>query len=138
MNPITNTEKLSTQDKLEFESGVELFGIVNREGRMIDSVRSGTIDMPENKKEMFLTKTSLGNSMQQDFDEDLTPMNYCLIQRRSKKYISIPIKNNNTILVVTKKDVNHENIVASVYKMMNFSKIVKDVASKEISKIEHV
>ena len=138
MNPITNTEKLNTQDKLEFESGVELFVIVNREGRMIDSVRSGTIDMPENKKEMFLTKTSLGNSMQQDFDEDLTPMNYCLIQRRSKKYISIPIKNNNTILVVTKKDVNHENIVASVYKMMNFSKIVKDVASKEISKIEHV
>ncbi len=125
MNPITNTEKINTQDKLEFESGVELFGIINRKGRMIDSVRSGTIDMPKNKKAMYLTKISLGNSMQRDFNDDLIPMNYCLIQRENKKYISIPIKNNNTILVVT-KNVDHENIVASVYKMMNFSKIIKD------------
>ena len=38
---------------------------------MTDSIGPGTIDMPECKKEMFLMKIALRNSMQQDFDEDL-------------------------------------------------------------------
>lgn len=131
MNQIKQTQKLSEDKTSAFESGVELFGIINSKGRMIDSVGNGAIDMPDNKKEMFLMKIALRNSMQSDFNEDLGEVDYCMTQRRNKKYISIPIKNGNTMLIVTKKDVNPENIVASIYKIMNFSKIVKDVAKSK-------
>jgi len=131
LNQRTQTQILDEDEKLAFESSVKLFGIINSKGRMIDSVGSGTIDMPDKKKEMFLMKIALRNSMQRDFDEELGEVDYCMTQRGNKKYISIPIKNGNTMLVVARKDVNTENIVTSVNKMMNYSKIVKDFSKSQ-------
>ncbi len=100
---------------------VELIGIINSRGRLIDSIGHGIIDIPEDKKEMFLMKIALRNSMQQDFDEDLGTVNYCMTLRGNTKYISIPATNGNTILAVTKKEANHEELVAGINQILRYS-----------------
>ncbi len=100
---------------------VKLIGIINNRGRMIDSIGPGTIDMPKAKKEMFLMKIALRNSMQQDFDEDLGSVDYCMTQRGNTKYISVPARNGNTILAITKQDANHEELVLGINQIIRYS-----------------
>ncbi len=100
---------------------VKLIGIINNRGRMIDSIGPGIIDMPEAKKEMFLMKIALRNSMQQDFDDDLGSVDYCMTQRGNTKYISVPTRNGNTILAITKQDANHEELVVGINQIIRYS-----------------
>jgi len=100
------------------KNGIELIGLINNQGRMINSIGSMALNLPKDKKEMFLMKIALRNSMQTDFDEELGPVNYCLTQRGNKKYISIPIDGNKTILIVTEKDIDHEQVVVGIKQML--------------------
>ena len=100
---------------------VKLVGIINSRGKMTDSIGTGTIDMPKDKKEMFLMKIALRNSMQQDFDEDLGSVDYCMTQRGNTKYISVPTRNGNTILAITKQDANHEELVIGINQIIRYS-----------------
>jgi hypothetical protein len=70
--------------------------------------------MPKSKKEMFLMKISLRASMQSDFDEELGKVNYCMTQRRDRKFISIPFLGENTVLIVTENNCDHEELVRSI------------------------
>ncbi len=96
------------------KQGIELIGIINNQGRMINWIGSRALNIPNDKKEMFLMKIALRNSMQTDFDEELGPVNYCLTQRGNKKYISIPIDGHKTILIITEKDIDHEQVVVGI------------------------
>ena len=93
---------------------IELVGIINKRGRMTESLGLDSFDMPESKKEMFLMKIALRTSMQKDFDEDLGEVDYCMTQRGYKKFISIPAPGNNTILVITKNDFKHEGLIKNI------------------------
>lgn len=118
---ITQNQSQVTQKASIINPKVKLVGIINNRGRMIDSIGLGTIDMPKDKKEMFLMKIALRNSMQQDFDEDLGSVDYCMTQRGSTKYISVPTRNGNTILAITKQDVNHEELVVGINQLIRYS-----------------
>ena len=130
---ITENEFLVSQKASIRNPDVKLVGIINRKGRMVGSIGSGTIDLPENKKEMFFMKIALRNSMQQDFDEDLGTVNYCITQRGGTKYISVPVPNGNTILAVTKKDSNHEGLVEGINQIIRYS---QEFLGEKISKEE--
>jgi hypothetical protein len=130
---ITENEFLVSQKASIRNPDVKLVGIINRKGRMVGSIGSGTIDLPENKKEMFFMKIALRNSMQQDFDEDLGTVNYCITQRGGTKYISVPVPNGNTILAVTKKDANHEGLVEGINQIIRYS---QEFLGEKISKEE--
>jgi hypothetical protein len=130
---ITENEFLVSQKASIINPEVKLVGIINRKGRMVGSIGHGTIDLPENKKEMFFMKIALRNSMQQDFDEDLGTVNYCITQRGGTKYISVPVPNGNTILAVTKKDSNHEGLVEGINQIIRYS---QEFLGEKISKEE--
>jgi hypothetical protein len=130
---ITENEFLVSQKASIINPEVKLVGIINRKGRMVGSIGHGTIDLPENKKEMFFMKIALRNSMQQDFDEDLGIVNYCITQRGGTKYISVPVPNGNTILAVTKKDSNHEGLVEGINQIIRYS---QEFLGEKISKEE--
>jgi hypothetical protein len=130
---ITENEFLVSQKASIINPEVKLVGIINRKGRMVGSIGHGTIDLPENKKEMFFMKIALRNSMQQDFDEDLGTVNYCITQRGGTKYISVPVPNGNTILAVTKKDANHEGLVEGINQIIRYS---QEFLGEKISKEE--
>ena len=95
------------------DPGVELIGVINKQGKMAEFV-GANIPLSDSKKEMFFMKIALRTSMQKDFDEELDKVDYCITKRDSKKYISIPTFDDNTILVVTHKDVNHEKIIEEI------------------------
>jgi len=100
---------------------VKLVGIINSRGRMTESIGTGTIDMSEEKKQMFFMKIALRNSMQHDFDEDLGSVDYCVTRRGNTKYISVPARNGNTILAVTKQDADHEELVVGINQIIRYS-----------------
>lgn len=111
---ISENEHLISQKASIIKPGVELIGIINKRGRMTDSIGSGSFGMPKAKKEMFLMKIALRTAMQKDFDEDIGEVNYCMTQRGSRKYISIPTVNDSTVLAVTKKDFDHNELVNNI------------------------
>ena len=91
-----------------------MIGIINKRGKMIESKGFDSLPMPKSKKEMFLMKIALRASMQSDFDDELGKVNYCMTQRGDRKFISIPYFGNNTLLVVTKNNCDHEELMNNI------------------------
>jgi hypothetical protein len=94
--------------------GVEMIGIINKRGRMTESIGFDSLSMPRSKKEMYLMKIALRSSMQSDFDEELGKVNYCMTQRGDRKFISVPILGDNTVLIVTENNCDHEKLVSNI------------------------
>lgn len=115
---ISKNKQFVSQKASIINPDIELIGVINNKGKMVNSIGPGSINMSKDKKEMFFMKIALRNSMQKDFDEDLGEVDYCITQRGGTKYISIPTSNCNTILVVTKTKVNHEKIVKGINQIL--------------------
>lgn len=118
---ITERKPILNQRASIIKPGIELIGIINCKGRLVNSIGKGVIDMPKDKKDMFFMKIALRNSMQKDFDEDLGEVNYCVTKRGNTKYISIPCGGDNTILAVTKKDIDQDQVVAGINQVIQHS-----------------
>ncbi len=107
-------QKQVLQKAMIVKPGLEMIGIINRRGRMTESIGFDSLNMPKSKKEMFLMKISLRASMQSDFDEELGKVNYCMTQRGDRKFISIPFSGENTVLIVTENNCDHEELVNNI------------------------
>lgn len=118
---ISKNECLVSKKASIIEPGVELIGIINQRGRMIESIGYGNIGLSEDKKEMFLMKIALRTAMQRDFDEDLGEVRHCMTLRMNRKFISIPTFNKNTILIITKSDFEHESLVNDIIQTLRYS-----------------
>jgi len=128
---ISKNDQLISQSKSLHEEGVEFMGVISKNGRLIESSGNYSIGMPKDKKEMFFMKIALRNSMQKDFDEYLGEVNYCLTQRGNDKFISMPISEDKTIFVVTKKSIDTEKIVSRIKILLDWSKkIIKEKNSR--------
>jgi len=118
---IPKNQKFVLQKDSIFKGEVELIGVINKRGKMTESIGNEDIGLPPNKKEMFFMKIALRTSMQRDFDEELGAVNYCMTQREDRKFISIPAFNGNTVLAVIKHDYDHESLVKNISEKMKNS-----------------
>lgn len=122
MSPVgrlCNTEKLR---KFMAMAGIELFGIINKNGRMMDFLSRKDLDISNEKKEILFMQMALQSSMQREFDEDFGSVNFCVIQREKMKFICRPIGTDNMALVVTNKKTNdgeNFNVIDDMCKMYN-------------------
>jgi hypothetical protein len=114
-------QKLILQIASIIKPGVNLIGIINKKGRMMDWIGKGGIEMPGGIREMFFMKISLRSAMQKEFDEVLDPVKYCVTYRGGKKFISIPTFNDNTVLVVTKANIEHEKLADEIIQTLKQS-----------------
>jgi hypothetical protein len=96
------------------KANFEMIGIINKRGKMTESIGFDSLSMPKSKKEMFLMKIALRASMQSDFDEELGKVNYCMTQRGDRKFISIPYFGDKTILIVAKNNCDHEEMMENI------------------------
>ena len=96
-----NTERLQ---RLMTTSGVKMFGIINKNGRLIERFGRKELDISKEKREILFMQIALQSSMQRDFDEDLGAVSFCMINREKLKFIYRPIGAGNTALVVTSKN----------------------------------
>lgn len=115
---LCNTEKLR---KFMAMAGIELFGIINKNGRMMDFLSRKDLDISNEKKEILFMQMALQSSMQREFDEDFGSVNFCVIQREKMKFICRPIGTDNMALVVTNKtnDDDDLNVIDDMCKMYN-------------------
>jgi hypothetical protein len=97
--------------------GVELFGIVNKHGKMVDCWGKKDLNMSKNKKDMFLMQIALCNSMQCDFNEEFGTVNFCVIQREKTKFVSFPLSEGNVALAIIDKKTNYKTIVSRIKQM---------------------
>ncbi len=111
---VQKTKKKVLQKATIIKPGLEMIGIINKQGRMTESIGFDSLSMSKSKKEMFLMKIALRASMQRDFDEELGKVNYCMTQRGDLKFISISTIGDNTVLAVTKNDCDHEELVNNI------------------------
>jgi len=111
---VQKTKKKVLQKATIIKPGLEMIGIINKRGRMTESIGFDSLSMSKSKKEMFLMKIALRASMQRDFDEELGKVNYCMTQRGDRKFISISTFGDNTVLAVTKNDCDHEELVNNI------------------------
>jgi len=118
---VPEDQKKVLQKATIIKPGLEMIGIINKRGRMTESIGFDSLSMSKSKKEMFLMKIALRASMQSDFDEELGKVNYCMTQRGDRKFISIPTFGDNTVLAVTKNDCNHEELVNNITKTLKNS-----------------
>jgi len=114
------------------ENGVEFVGIINDKGRLEDSVCAHELPLPSKKKEMFCMQIALHNRMQQDLDEELSPVLYTITERGNSKLVVIPTKTSKLILGIMKNKTDHTHFVN---KIMSFYKSVDSLkASTEESR----
>jgi len=107
-----------------------MIGIINKQGRMIESIGFDSLSMSKSKREMFLMKIALRASMQRDFDEELGRVNYCMTQRGDRKFISISSFGDNTVLAVTKNNCNHEELLNNITKTLKNSDQFNEILFK--------
>lgn len=117
---------LSNQVELDLVSnfkklGIQIFAIVNNNGRIIYSEKFDTLCLKSNKIEMFLMELALQHSMLRDFDEEFGVVNFCVTQRNNRKFFSIPTMNNHTILMVTEKNFEHEPLEETISQILKYS-----------------
>lgn len=119
--------------------GLEWIGLINKNGRLVNSVSSNSFKIPpKDKHEMWLMSIALTHSMQKDFDEEYGPLNYFMTQRRDLKFIAIPTNDCNTFLAVTKNNVEHEDIVRGIEQILQCSGYFLGCAIGRENTIEHI
>ncbi len=79
-----------SHDKFVLPKGMEFACIINKQGRIEQSIFKNGIDITEDKKEMFMMCVQLQNSMQSDFDDEFGSVHYTITERENTRFVSIP------------------------------------------------
>jgi len=104
--------------KLANIAGVEMFGVINKQGRMIDFWGKKALDLTKERRDIFLMQIVLQKSMQQDFDEEFGDVSYCTTYRGKTKIIHFPFEDNRTVLIVASKRANDKTVIDRVRRFL--------------------
>lgn len=108
---------LSSQNHLHLESllvhGVEFVGLINSQGRLIESLHGAQVPFPMTKSEMLFMGISLSSSLQRDFDDEFGSVKYSMTERENLKFLSIPCE-YGLVIVLMKKSVDHGPLINKI------------------------
>lgn len=92
---------------LNLDENIQSVLIVNGYGRIIEDLTSEkfTKNFPDYTNEMLLMQCVLQVSMDRDFDDNLSPINYHIIDREHLTMITFPLI-DHIVLVITNKKTN--------------------------------
>lgn len=82
--------------------GTEFICLINKQGRIEQSVFRSGINITEDRKEMFAMGVQLQNSMQSDFDYEFGTVNYTITERENARIVSIPMRNGIVLAKMNK------------------------------------
>lgn len=102
--------------------GTEFVCIINKNGRIEQSIIKIGITLSEDKKEMLAMGIRLQNSMQSDFDYEFGTVNYTVTERENARFVSIPT-HAGILLAKLNKSVDPFIFVNKIIRVMNASKI---------------
>ncbi|MEM3143534.1 MAG: hypothetical protein QXW91_02790 [Candidatus Nitrosotenuis sp.] len=91
--------------------GASFVALINKHGRVLDS--SSKINLDDRKKEMLFMSSALAQNMCEDFDAELGPVEYSLVERKEHKLVSIPMQ-YGILLMAIPKDIDHNEVICVV------------------------
>jgi hypothetical protein len=91
--------------------GASFVALINKHGRVLDS--SSKINLDDRKKEMLFMSSALAQNMCEDFNAELGPVEYSLVERKEHKFVSIPVQ-YGTLLVAVPKESDHNELVSAI------------------------
>jgi hypothetical protein len=100
-------------DKSILEDGIEFIGLVNKQGRVENTIFNNDINLTGERKEMYMMGLRLQTSMQSDFDPELGPVNYNITEREESKFVSI-VHFPYIILAIMKKSKDHIAVIDKI------------------------
>lgn len=120
-------------DKSILEDGVELIGLINKQGKIENMLFKNDINLTKEKKEMFSMGLRLQSSMQSDFDSDFGSVSYTMTEREKLKFVSI-LAFPYIVLVIMKKNIAHIGVIKKINKkIQKFEKLKKMDFTKVIT-----
>lgn len=102
------------------ENGVEYLAIINKKGRIEDTVYKNDINLNDERKQVFFLSLLLHNSMQRDFDEEFGAVNYNITDRGDSKFVSIPIP-DGMFFAKLNGSVDPDVFIREVFTILKFS-----------------
>ncbi len=103
--------------------GTEFVCMINKHGRIEQSIFKNGIDMSEDKKEMFAMGVQLQNSMQSDFDYEFGTVHYTITERENARFVSIPT-HMGILLAKLNKSVDPFVFVIKITEMIKSSNLL--------------
>ncbi len=105
---------------VEMNTNVRFTGIVTGKGKLLTSHKKGGIKLHVNEKnhEMLFMGLALKGRMQQDFDQQLGPVDYTVTHRAKCVLIGFPFE-EKILLVSGEKDLDVTKISSKILKMLN-------------------
>jgi hypothetical protein len=91
--------------------GASFIALISKHGRVLDS--PSKINLDDRKKEMLFMSSALAQNMCEDFNAELGPVEYSLVERKEHKFVSIPVQ-YGTLLVAMPKKIDHNELVSAV------------------------
>ena len=118
-------------NKSILEDGVEFIGLINKQGKMENTIFKNEINLTEERKEMFSMELMLQSSMQSDFDSEFGPVSYTVTEREKSKFVSI-LTFPYLILAIMKKNKDHIAVINKIKTTIrNFDIVNKKSSVKE-------
>ena len=122
-------------NKSILEDGVEFIGLINKQGKMENTIFKNEINLTEERKEMFSMELMLQSSMQSDFDSEFGPVSYTITEREKSKFVSI-LTFPYLILAIMKKNKDHIAVIGKIKTAIrNFQNFNKE---SNVQKSDHV
>lgn len=116
-----NSESPNSQTLKPFLSklGIRYLALINKQGRLKEEVVVSANDfhLSSEKKEMFFMTFRLQASMQNDFDDELGPVWYNLVERKNVKFLSMPTYPDNygdLIFATMRKGTDHSIVIKNI------------------------
>lgn len=113
---IADENKLKKQVSMQ---GIEMYGIINKQGKMIDHWGKNALKLSKDKEDILLMQMALQNSMQRDFNDEFGTVKFCMTQREKIKLICFPLTEDKIVLVVADKKTNIKTIIDRTKKLLS-------------------
>jgi hypothetical protein len=112
--------KVLIQTDSLLEKGVEYLAIINKKGRIEDTIYKNDINLNDERKQVFFLSILLHNSMQRDFDEDFGEVNYTITDRGNSKFVSVPTR-DGILFAKLNKSIDSTVFIKKILGILKFS-----------------
>jgi len=122
-------------NKSILEDGVEFIGLINKQGKMENTIFKNEINLTEERKEMFSMELMLQSSMQSDFDSEFGSVSYTVTERKKLKFVSI-LTFPYIVLAIMKKNIDHIAVINKIKKKIrNFENVNKELSVQKSDQV---
>jgi hypothetical protein len=122
-------------DKSILEDGVEFIGLINKQGKMENTLFNNEINLTKERKEMFSMELRLQSSMQSDFDSEFGPVSYTVTEREKSKFVSI-LTFPYIVLAIMKKNIDHIAVINKIKTTIrNFENVNKELSVQKSDQV---